>query len=249
MIKSLILRRFWLWKNRLVPSIFLFFLMPFFCFTMISLPLKNIIRFSLAGDSYDVWNFHGLIFLIGSISLFPIIYRDFFDLRIHRKVLINITLSPHSKFKLILNSLIISIMESVFISTISCLVFISFIPLNFDYIKLIFMFICLVMYLFIIGNLYITISLIIDSFFLVTIANTMLMIYIIFGVGFVIEFPFFPSGIEQILKLIPISFPFQIFQQFKSNGLTNFSMLSIIIILIYLWSLLNSKLLKFRLQQ
>ena len=44
MIKSLILRRFWLWKNRLVPSIFLFFLMPFFCFTMISLPLKNIIR-------------------------------------------------------------------------------------------------------------------------------------------------------------------------------------------------------------
>ena len=37
-----------------------------------------------------------------------------------------------------------------------------------------------------------------------------LMIYIIFGIGFVIEFPFFPQGIEQFLKLIPISFPFQI---------------------------------------
>ncbi len=249
MIKSLILRRLYLWKNRLIPSTFLFFLLPLFCFAMISLPLKNIIRFSLSGALYDVWNFHGLIFLIGSIILFPIIYRDFFELRIHKKVLINITLTPHSKLKLIFSSLISSILESVFLSIIACLILISFVPLDLVFIKLLFMFACLVIYLFMIGNLYITISLIIDSLFVAMITNTMLMIYIVFGIGFIIEFPFFPSGLEQILKLIPISFPFQIFQKFNSNGLIDFSMLSMLIFLIYIWSLFNSKLLKFRLQQ
>ncbi len=249
MIKSFILRRLWLWKNRLIPSIFLFFLLPFFCFSMISIPLKNIIRFSLAGDMYDIWNFHGLIFLIGSISLFPIIYRDYFELRIHRKVLINIALTPNSKLKLILSSLITSIMESLFVTFVACVIFFTFIPLNFNFINMIFMFIFLIIYLFILGNLYITISLIIDALSIMMLANAMLFIYIIFGLGFIIEFPFFPSGMEQILRLIPISFPFQIFQQYNSNGLIDFWMLSLLFVLIFLWSLLNSKILKFRLQQ
>ena len=249
MIKSLILRRLWLWKNRLIPSIFLFFLLPFFCFSLISLPLKNIIRFSLAGDIYDIWNFHGLIFLIGSISLFPIIYRDYFELRIHRKVLINIALTPHSKLKLILSSLITSIMESLFVTFVAYAIFFTFIPLNFNFINMIVMFIFLIIYLFLLGNLYITISLIIDALSIMMLANTMLFIYIIFGIGFIIEFPFFPSGMEQILRLIPISFPFQIFQQYNSNGLIDFWMLSLLFVLIFLWSLLNSKILKFRLQQ
>ena len=53
MIIALVYRRLWLWKNRLVPSIFLFLSLPLVVFLMISLPLKNIIRFSLGGIPYD----------------------------------------------------------------------------------------------------------------------------------------------------------------------------------------------------
>ena len=90
MIKAFLLRRLWLWKNRLIPSVFLFFFMPILLFIMISIPLKNIIRFSISGVPYDIWVFPGLIFIVGSLGLYPIIYREIFDLRVHRKVLFNI---------------------------------------------------------------------------------------------------------------------------------------------------------------
>ena len=96
MISALISRRLWLWRNRFIPSVFLLFLLPIITFATISLPLKNIIRFSLAGIPYDIWVFPGLLYVISSLVLFPLIYREYFELRIHRNVLINMALTPHS---------------------------------------------------------------------------------------------------------------------------------------------------------
>ena len=64
---------------------------------MIGIPLKNIIRFSISGVPYDVWVFPGLIFIIGSLAIYPTIYREIFDLRVHRKVLLNIALAVEEK--------------------------------------------------------------------------------------------------------------------------------------------------------
>ena len=237
MISALIKRRLWLWKNRLIPSIFFYILLPVFIFVIISLPLKNIIRFSLAETPYDIWVLPGLIFIIGSFSLYPLIYREYFELRIHRKVLVNIALTPYSKRFIIFSSLVVAGLEAPFTSislTIS---------------SLIFLLLCLIIYLFLLGNLYITFSLIIDALTTMFLGSFMVFILILFGSGFLIEFSFFPIGFESLLKWIPLSIPLQIYHKFNSTGLIDWTSLSLLCICIYLWILMNSIILKRRLYQ
>ena len=86
MIIALINRRLWLWKNRLVPSMCLLLSLPVIVFSMIGLPLKNIIRFSLGGIPYDVWVMPGILFIISSFIMYPLLYREYFELRIHKQL-------------------------------------------------------------------------------------------------------------------------------------------------------------------
>ena len=129
MITALIKRRFCLWQNRLIPSVFILLLLPIFVFAMIGVPLKNVLRYSLSGMSYDIWVFPGLIFILGSLSLYPLLYREFFDLRIHRKVLINIALTPHTKNKIVFASLVAACMEALVVASIGAIFYTGFIPI------------------------------------------------------------------------------------------------------------------------
>ena len=249
MISALLKRRLWLWKNRLVPSIFFYLILPIFIFVIISLPLKNIIRFSLAEIPYDIWVLPGLIFIVGSFSLYPLLYREYFELRIHRKVLVNIALAPYSKKYMIFSSLVISGLESIGMSVLGIIVYTTFTSISLSVSSTIFLFLCLVIYLFLLGNLYITISLLIDALTTMFLATSMIFVFILFGSGFLIEFSFFPVGIESFLKWLPLSIPFQIFHKFNATGLVDWLSLSILSVMIYLWIILNSIMLKRRLRQ
>ena len=249
MISALLKRRLWLWKNRLIPSIFFYLILPIFIFVIISLPLKNIIRFSLAEIPYDIWVLPGLIFIIGSFSLYPLLYREYFELRIHRKVLVNIALAPYSKKYMIFSSLVISGLESIGMSVLGIIVYTTFTSISLSVSSTIFLFLCLVIYLFLLGNLYITISLLIDALTTMFLATSMIFVFILFGSGFLIEFSFFPVGIESFLKWLPLSIPFQIFHKFNATGLVDWLSLSILCVVIYLWIILNSIILKRRLRQ
>ena len=249
MISALLKRRLWLWKNRLIPSIFFYLILPIFIFVIISLPLKNIIRFSLAEIPYDIWVLPGLIFIIGSFSLYPLLYREYFELRIHRKVLVNIALAPYSKKYMIFSSLVISGLESIGMSVLGIIVYSTFTSISLSVSSTIFLFLCLVIYLFLLGNLYITLSLLIDALTTMFLATSMIFVFILFGSGFLIEFSFFPVGIESFLKWLPLSIPFQIFHKFNATGLVDWLSLSILCVVIYLWIILNSIILKRRLRQ
>ena len=249
MISALLKRRLWLWKNRLVPSIFFYLILPIFIFVIISLPLKNIIRFSLAEIPYDIWVLPRLIFIVGSFSLYPLLYREYFELRIHRKVLVNIALAPYSKKYMIFSSLVISGLESIGMSVLGIIVYTTFTSISLSVSSTIFLFLCLVIYLFLLGNLYITISLLIDALTTMFLATSMIFVFILFGSGFLIEFSFFPVGIESFLKWLPLSIPFQIFHKFNATGLVDWLSLSILCIVIYLWIIFNSIILKRRLRQ
>jgi len=249
LISALLKRRLWLWKNRLVPSIFFYLILPIFIFVIISLPLKNIIRFSLAEIPYDIWVLPGLIFIVGSFSLYPLLYREYFELRIHRKVLVNIALAPYSKKYMIFSSLVISGLESIGMSVLGIFVYTTFTSISLSLSSTIFLFLCLVIYLFLLGNLYITISLLIDALTTMFLATSMIFVFILFGSGFLIEFSFFPVGIESFLKWLPLSIPFQIFHKFNATGLVDWLSLSILCVVIYLWIILNSIILKRRLRQ
>ena len=249
MISALLKRRLWLWKNRLIPSIFFYLILPIFIFVIISLPLKNIIRFSLAEIPYDIWVLPGLIFIVGSFSLYPLLYREYFELRIHRKVLVNIALAPYSKKYIIFSSLVTSGLESLGMSVLGIIVYTTFTSISLSVSSTLFLFLCLVIYLFLLGNLYITISLLIDALTTMFLATSMIFVLVLFGSGFLIEFSFFPVGIESFLKWLPLSIPFQIFHKFNATGLVDWLSLSILCVVIYLWIIFNSIILKRRLRQ
>tara|TARA_B100001741_G_scaffold157744_1_gene130216 strand:- start:38 stop:787 length:750 start_codon:yes stop_codon:yes gene_type:complete len=249
MIIALIHRRLWLWKNRLVPSIFLLLSLPLIVFSMISLPLKNIIRFSLGGIPYDVWVLPGILFIISSFIMYPLLYREYFELRIHKKVLTNLSLSPHSKNTMIFSSLVVSSIEAFIVVIFSTIVYASFISISINIADLGYLLFCLSLYNLLLGNLYISLSLIVDTLTTMLLLTFMIFLVIVFGNGYLIEFSFFPLGLDSIIKLSPISIPFQIFQKFNSTGMIDYLSISILVVLIYFWVLLNGYILKSKLRQ
>ena len=249
MIIALIHRRLWLWKNRLVPSIFLLLSLPLIVFSMISLPLKNIIRFSLGGIPYDVWVLPGILFIISSFIMYPLLYREYFELRIHKKVLTNLSLSPHSKKTMIFSSLVVSSIEAFIVVIFSTIVYASFISISINIADLGYLLFCLSLYNLLLGNLYISLSLIVDTLTTMLLLTFMIFLVIVFGNGYLIEFSFFPLGLDSIIKLSPISIPFQIFQKFNSTGMIDYLSISILVVLIYFWVLLNGYILKSKLRQ
>ena len=249
MIQAFLLRRLWLWRNRLVPSIFLFFFMPILLFIMISIPLKNIIRYSISGVPYDIWVFSGLIFIIGSLGLYPTIYREIFDLRVHRKVLLNIALAPYSKSQLVFGNLCVAVLEALIMCLFSILIYSSIVSISLNFLNFLFLIFCLVIYLFLVGNIYILLSISIDAITTMILSSFVLIFFMIFGNGFLIEFSFFPSFMESILKYSPISFSQQCYQRFTSTGYIDWMFIAIQIILIYTLFVLNGFLLKRKLRQ
>lgn len=243
------MRRIWAWSNRLIPSIFLFFILPISMFYLVSLPLKNIIRFSLSEIPYDIWVLPGLLFIIGSFSIYPSIYRDYFEHRLNNKVLVNISLAPYSKRIIIFSTLVTSLVESFVMIFISIIIYSIFTPFILDIPTFIFLFLCLSIYLFILGNFFIFLSIWIDVISIMFLTFLMVFVLIFFGSGFLFELSFFPIVIESILIWSPFSISFQIFQKFNSTSIIDWTSIFCLIILNYLMIIVNSYLLKQKLQQ
>jgi hypothetical protein len=216
---------------------------------MVNLSLKNILIRSLLGVPFDRWVFPGLIFIIASVGIFPILYRDFFDLIIHKKLLTNVALAPFNKRSLIFSYLVVAGTEAIFIGMISTLIYSGLIPFPFTIIQFLFLIFCLGIYLFLLANLFISISLAIDSVNTMILIIFMVFLLVIFGNGFLIEFGFFPQGIESILKWQPLSIPYQSLQLFLTNKIVDWTPISFSIGFGWAWMILNSFILKRRLVQ
>ncbi len=243
------MRRIWAWSNRLIPSTFLFFILPISMFYLVSLPLKNIIRFSLSEIPYDIWVLPGLLFIIGSFSIYPSIYRDYFEHRLNNKVLVNISLAPYSKRIIIFSTLVTSLLESFVMISISIVIYSVFTPFALDIPTFLFLCLCLSIYLFILGNFFIFLSIWIDVISIMFLTFLMVFVLIFFGSGFLFELSFFPIVIESILIWSPFAISFQIFQKFNSTSIIDWTSIFCLIILNYLMIIVNSYLLKQKLQQ
>ena len=122
MIKALLLRRYWLLKHRFFSTIAFLILSPIIFHFSITKVMENILPISSINIPYEVWVFPAIIFFIASSSTFAIIYRDFFDLRIHKISFLSITLAPFSKTNLVVGFIITSIIESFIYVIISMLI-------------------------------------------------------------------------------------------------------------------------------
>jgi len=247
LIYALFMRRVWLWKNRLISSIGIIFILPVLVYILITSSLKNILGQSLSGIPYEIWVIPGLIFIISSLGLFPLLYRDFFDLRVHKKVIVNVALAPYEKRNLVGSYIFVAGLEAMIMGLISIFVFAGFTQISLGLMEIFVLFSCLGLYLFLLGNLFISIALIIDTVTTLFLITAMIFTLIFFGNGFIIEFGFFSAEMEAILKWQPISIPFQIFQNYYRSGLFDWKIFSGMFALSGLWVIANGSILKRRL--
>ena len=77
----------------------------------------------------------------------------------------------------------------------------------------------------------------------------MILLLIIFGNGFIIEFGFFPNIIGLILQWQPLAIPYKTFQLYLTNGIIEFTYVASILFLSWSWMLFNSIILKRKLIQ
>ena len=103
-------------------------LLPLFLHIAITMVMKNIFIYSLDEIQYEIWVFPGIIILISILSTYSVIYRDLFNLRIHKKAFIPITLAPYSKFYLVTGILLSAIVESLIYGSFAMLIISFLLP-------------------------------------------------------------------------------------------------------------------------
>lgn len=247
MIHALLMRRIWLWKNRLIPSIIILLAMPVCIYSIVSLSFKNIMGQSIIGIPYELWMIPGIAFIISSFGIFPALYRDYFDLRIHKKVLVNVALAPFRKRVLISGYLLVAGMEAIILAIISLFIMSWLVSYPLTWVESVVLLLCLIIYLFILGNLFISLGLLFDTPTTLFLITAITFVFILFGNGFLIEFDFYPLNIGTFLSWQPFSIPFQVFQIFFRTGLFKWQLLVGSILLGILWTLVNTIILKRRL--
>ena len=224
-------------------------ILPLLLHISITMVMKNILVRSLDQIPYELWIFPGIILIIASMSTFSMIYRDLFDLRIHKKSFLPKTLAPYSKTQLILGFLITSIVETTVYVIVAMAVLTVFLPSPFDistyFIILIFSF----LYTFIVGNIIITFSVVTDRISIyLSILITMFLI-ILFGTGILVEFEFYPKTISVILSNFPLSMFLSSLREIIFFNRIDWFQIFIPIIVAIGWTWVNGYLLKRKLNQ
>ena len=224
-------------------------ILPLLLHISITMVMKNILVRSLDQIPYELWIFPGIILIIASMSTFSMIYRDLFDLRIHKKSFLPMTLAPYSKTELILGFLITSIVETTVYVIVAMAVLTVFLPSPFDistyFIILIFTF----LYTFIVGNIIITFSVVTDRISIyLSILITMFLI-ILFGTGILVEFEFYPKTISVILSNFPLSMFLSSLREIIFFNRIDWFQIFIPIIVAIGWTWVNGYLLKRKLNQ
>ena len=249
MIDALLKRRMWLWKNRWFSGLGTILIFPVTLMLLITFSFKNIFVNSLSNRPFDTWILTGLLYIVSSISMFPVLYREFFNLRIHRKMLVHVSLAPYSKKKIIFGYLTVATIESIVIGIVSFLIFCLFIPIKLTVIEILISIFLLIIYLYTLGNLIITVCLLSESITTIFFITIVILMIILFGNGFIIEFPFFPLVMEKILKTQPLSLQFQTLQLFINGGYFEWINIIICVLILGFWTLSNSYLFQRKLRQ
>ena len=122
-------------RNNLTTSVVIIFLFPLSIFIFTNLALRKLPSIGLYDIDFDVWIYPSMIYLVAGLCILPSIFRDVFDLRVHKKVLSYLSLSPHSKRYMILSFSIVSIVESLIFGFVSIILFSALIPYPFGFIK------------------------------------------------------------------------------------------------------------------
>ena len=204
-MSAFIIRRWWLIRNRFISSIALAFIVPSILSIVTVFGTKNIVVRSVNGQPYEIWVLPGLMMFLAAVLITPLIYRDFFDLRIHNKVLIPMTLAPIRKSSIILGILVSALLEVLFIISIGMGVYSIIFPhtVMLDHAGYILLY--SVIFALLYGNIIIMLSLFTERISVFMSALLTTLISIMFTCGLFIEFDFFPLTMSTVFQYFPLS--------------------------------------------
>ena len=235
--------------NHLTSSVVLSFMLPIVVFIFTNLAFKNIIVNSTYDINFDIWIYPSMIFLVSTICVIPSIFRDLFDLRIHKKVITYLSISPWSKQSLVSCVLLVSLIEAFFMSLFSLILYSFIVPYPFSFIETIALIVYLLIFISIFGNMLITISILSDKSATFFLSIMILLLFVLFGSGLIIELNFFPSSIENLFSIIPTGMVVIAMQSFLYSGFINWSLTFIPIVMSCGLLIINSTLIRKKLRQ
>ena len=249
MIKALIIRRFWLLKNRLVITAPMIILTPIAFHVFLSSVITNIYSFSPNGVPIESWLLPGVIFSFGSLTLLAILYRDLFNPQSNLQFLKLLSISPNSKFKIILGILSSSLVECLSYSIVSTLVLLIFMPEPFSFLGFLSILFYLIFYLSLFGNFIITLSIFVQRGF-----TFLFLSFIFLQLLFVSSNILFEQQIySEIMNIVFFNNPFNMLlydlRYFIFFSELSFTWVAISLVLTLIWIFINSLFLKRKLKQ
>ena len=243
------IRRIWLFGNNVISSLILSFLFPLTIFIFTNLAFRNVIVISFYDIKFDTWIYPSMVLLVSGLSIIPSIFRDIFDLRIHKKILTYLALSPYSKRFIIFSFLVVALIEGIIMCLGSLLIFSLIIPYPFGLIETVALLVYSSIFILVIGNILITISILAGQSVTFLISTVMLLLFILIGSGLIIELSFFPSSVNYILSISPISMVVQAMQSYLFSGFINLPLTLFPILFNLGLLIINSMLLRNKLRQ
>ena len=249
MIKALLTRRIWLLINHLTSTVVLSFILPIIVFIFTNLAFRNILVNSVYDINFNVWIYPSMIFLVSSICIIPSIFRDIFDLRIHKKVLTYLSISPWSKQSLVSSILVVSLVEAFSIALFSIMLYSFIIAHPFNFLETIALLIYLLIYILAFGNIIITISILSDKSATFLLSLMIIFLVTLFGSGLIIELNFFPSSISYLLSISPISMIVSAMQSYLYSGFIDWGLTLLPFLMSIGILLINSALIRNKLRQ
>ena len=249
MIRALLIRRVWLLGSNITSSVVLSFLFPMIIFIFINLAFRRVLVNVVYDIDFDTWIYPSMVILVSVLSIIPSIFRDLFDLRIHKKVLTYLSLTPYSKVFLISSFLLVSLIEGIIMALVSLLLYSFIIPYPFSLVETLALVFYLSIFILFLGNIFITISILSDKSSTFFISIFILVFFILFGSGLVIALPFFPLSINNILSILPIAMIVNAMQSHLFSGFIDWPIILISILFIFGLLLINSILLRKKLRQ
>jgi len=249
MIKTLLIRRIWIIKNRLFSTLGLLLLLPIFLNIVINLPLKRMVVSPLWDVPHEQWIYPGLTIIVVIMMMIPSVYRDLFEHRIHNKLLPALSLTPISKSLYLYNFVLTIIIESIVYTILVMIVYSILIAPGFSIVDYLIMFPFLILFIALVANILISLSLIVNKTTLYNLLMLTFFLFIVFASATVIEFEYFPEVIGNLVKYLPTGQIMHSMRMALFSDVINWLIILASIVTILFWTYINGLLFTRRLQK
>jgi hypothetical protein len=248
-MQTFLLRRWWLFRRRIFSTMTFVVALPIIIHLALTLGIGNIILETITKFSYQKWLYPGLVLIVNTIVIIPIIYREFFDLRVNSRTLITLSLTPLTKLQLIGLLLLTALAEATVFSMVAMTIFLYLMDLSLSILDLLYILVAMNIFGLIVSNGLITISLLTDrinTFFIVTF---IFFFFIIFSSELLFEFQFYPFRISAVFENLPTSMVSNWCRSLMFNGNFYWTLFITPLGIGLVWIIFNSVLLKRKLRQ